>query len=366
MTHIRRTLSVLAVALTASTTMMAGDGTKANPYTVAELMAAQDNLTATDTVWVRANLKGLGADGSQTVNDADNRKDCAACFTDGTATFTAWSFEILSYLAMEDLTNTQDLLLSGVMREGSESKDEPEGRHFSLCQMEGALQLAISNGFRGFHVQSQYVVPRGMVAVDVRCGYSSKTNEATVAYTYTCGDTLSIMGKNSARVLMARDGVYDIVLTAAKQNQKAGTTSLSGGTQAGLNTVKTNNRYLYRFVADANRTGFERNSDNMKEVTLERKDEVYLQINALETNFFGHYAFDDGDTKKWIKWGAEPLENFVSDTPDAIVGVASPASPREFSIGNDQLSILHTLTGLRVQRPVKGINIVNGKKFFVK
>ena len=364
MMNMKKTLSVLAVALTASTTIMAGDGTKGSPSTVSELVAAQAALTATDTVWVRANLKGLGADGSQTVNDADNRKDCAACLTDGTTQFAAWSFEILSYLAMEDLTNTQDLLLSGVMREGSESNDEPEERHFSLCQLEGALQVEVKNGFRGFHVQSQYVVPRGVVAVDVRCGYSTKTDLATVSYSYACGDTLAILGKNSARVLMARDGVYDLVLTAAKQNQKAGTTSLSGGTQAGLNTVKTNNRYLYRFVADGDRTGFLRNSDNMKEVTLDSKDEVYLQVNALETNFFGHYSFDDGDTKKWIAWQAEPLESFIGeDAPDAI-DVVTPEAPMGETYGTHKR--VYNLGGQRIKNHVNGLSIVDGKKMFLK
>lgn len=52
LTHFK-SLFVLAVALTASTTMMAGDGTKASPYTVSELNAQKDALAASGAiVWV--------------------------------------------------------------------------------------------------------------------------------------------------------------------------------------------------------------------------------------------------------------------------------------------------------------------------
>ena len=45
------------------------DGTKANPYTVAELNAQKDVLAASNAVvWVKADLKGLGEDGTSTDN----------------------------------------------------------------------------------------------------------------------------------------------------------------------------------------------------------------------------------------------------------------------------------------------------------
>ena len=52
-----------------SLSAFAGDGTKENPYTVAELLAQKDALANTDkTVWVKADLKGLGEDGTKTDN----------------------------------------------------------------------------------------------------------------------------------------------------------------------------------------------------------------------------------------------------------------------------------------------------------
>ena len=90
----------------------AGDGTKASPYTVAELNAQKDALaTSGATVWVKADLKGLGVDGSQTVNGTTDANECAGLFGDATDTFVAYSYQILGNLDVADLTNTKDLLI---------------------------------------------------------------------------------------------------------------------------------------------------------------------------------------------------------------------------------------------------------------
>lgn len=98
---------------------MAGDGTKASPYTVAELNAQKDALAASgNTVWVKADLKGLGEDGTSTDNadteDSDGKtvKHMAGLFGDATGEFVAYSWQILGQLALTDLTNTKDLLIS--------------------------------------------------------------------------------------------------------------------------------------------------------------------------------------------------------------------------------------------------------------
>ena len=69
--------------------------TKDNPYTVAQLLAQKDALAASgETVWVKADLKGLGEDGTQTNNadtEADGKtvKHMAALFGDATGAFVA-------------------------------------------------------------------------------------------------------------------------------------------------------------------------------------------------------------------------------------------------------------------------------------
>ena len=76
MTTIKMLFVIAGFAMT--TTAFAGDGTKDNPYTVAELNAQKDVLAASGaTVWVKADLKGLGEDGTRTDNgdyeDADKK-----------------------------------------------------------------------------------------------------------------------------------------------------------------------------------------------------------------------------------------------------------------------------------------------------
>ena len=109
-----KTLALVAgMLLTAAGQAWAGDGTKANPYTVAELNAQKDALAASgETVWVKADLKGLGEDGTKTDNaTVDNVKQMAGLFGDATDTFVAYSWQILGELALSDLTNTKDLLI---------------------------------------------------------------------------------------------------------------------------------------------------------------------------------------------------------------------------------------------------------------
>ena len=93
--------------------------TKDAPYTVAQLLAQKEALAASgQTVWVRADLKGLGEDGTKTDNadteDADGKtvRNMAALFADATGQFVAYSWQILGQLNLADLTNTKNLLIA--------------------------------------------------------------------------------------------------------------------------------------------------------------------------------------------------------------------------------------------------------------
>lgn len=341
------TLAIAASILPAKA--LAGDGTKANPYTVAEALSLSNT---NDTIWVTGDLKGMGKDGLSQANNIDTRADSAAVLTGGGSDLTIWSYEILQGLALEDLTNTRQVLVKGLFQ----NNDALVGQHFSLCELHRALSLEIKNGYRGYHIQSNYVLPGKMMAVSVNAGYTAAKG-ATLTYSYTDGDTLAIIGKNSCRILMAPEGSYDLVLTAASSNDRAGSTSLGGGTLKGLNTVRTNNRYLYRFIATADSIGFVRNSDNQKEVTLDDRSEVWLTVNALETHFFGHYAFDDGDTRKWIKWTGKSYGDF--DHAAGIGHIDGTAAPKTAAV--------YDLQGRRTASATRpGIYVSEGRKVVLK
>lgn len=353
-----------------------GDGTKENPYTVSELLAQQDALAASgNTVWVRADLKGLGEDGTATSNadteDADGKtvKHMAALFGDATGTFVGYSWQILGQLDIADLTNTKDLLIAltygttGHAYGNSTypqyaSNEEPTDAHFSLGEVHGALSLTIKNGMRGYHIVSCYLVPRDIVAVRVSSGYTSK-NGATVSYGYYDGaeDGKSyIINKNTAMVLMAYDGTYDVVLSAGLYEQ-INSNSLNGGETAGVNTIPMKNnqlRYHYRFVADGTKTGFERNSDESTQVILDAKDEVYLTVNGNDNHFFGNWTWETDD-KKWISWAGQTIADFTNHES----GVGTTLMNNEQSTMNN----VYDLQGRRVQQPTKGLYIVNGKKY---
>lgn len=354
-----------------SLSAFAGDGTKENPYTVAELLAQKEVLANTDkTVWVKADLKGLGEEGTKTDNaDVDGVKQMAGLFGDATGTFVGYSWQILGQLDINDLTNTKDLLIALTYGTAGHpygnstypqyaSNEEPTDAHFSLAEVHGALSLTIKNGFRGYHIASTYQVPHELVAARVASNYTA-TKGATISYGYYDGAEEGksyVINKNTALVLLAYDGTYDFVLSADYYEQ-INSNSLNGGETAGINTIPMKNnqlRYHYRFVADGTKTGFERNSDESTQVILESKDEVYLTINGNGNHFFGNWTWETED-KKWITWQGATIADF--DTHSA--GIKD--NNRETVTNNHY----YDLQGRRVLQPTKGLYFVNGKKSIV-
>jgi hypothetical protein len=333
----------LVAGMMMTSNAMAGDGTKANPYTVAELNAQKEALAASgETVWVQADLKGLGADGTQTENAGTAQ--CAGLFGDASDTFVAYSYQILGELVITDLTNTSNLLIA--LTYGTEghpygnttspqyaSNYEPAEEHFSLVEVHKALSLSIPNGHRGYHIGSSYIVPENVIAVKVAAGYSSKQDPpAYVNYTkYDGSEAEYATPKNAALILMAMASettTYDFVLTTQLYDQTfSNGNSLNPGTQAGVNAGTTKNRARFVFVDDGIKVGFERNSDENCTVTLNSKDEVFLQVNSQETNFWGNWAWE-GPEKNWITWeGGEYSEgknvfDFHDNNMDLPVGTS--------------------------------------------
>jgi hypothetical protein len=340
-----KTMALATGMLLTSVAAMAGDGTKENPYTVAELNAQKEALQAkamtmlpfeTNIVWVKADLKGLGEDGTLTDNadteelgDDDKTKTVyhmAGLFGDATGeVFVAYSWQILGQVAMEDFTNTKDLLIALTYQEHSHTYAnsenpwqgqnlEPDEFHFSLVEVYGALSLEIKNGYRGFHIPSCYVVPEGVCAVTVNAGYTN-SNGAYVKYRYYDGADAQTNAtpKNAALVLMANDGTYDFVLTTEYYVPvMANSNALYGGTQAGSNVGTKKNRARLRFVNDGAKVGFERNSQENATVILDSKDEIYLEVNSQNAHFYGHWQWETAD-QNWISWGGESYDALHAD-----------------------------------------------------
>lgn len=364
----KRMLAFVAGALFVSTSVMAGDGTKENPYTVSELNAQKEALAASgNTVWVKADLKGLGEDGKSQSNADTDVKNMAGLFGDATGEFVAYSWQILGQLELADLTNTKDLLIA--LTYGTEghkfgntaypqyaSDEEPKDAHFSLGEVHGALSVDIKNGLRGYHIPACYIVPQDVIAVKVSAGYSSK-NGAYVNYTNFdgAGETTYVTSKNAALILMAYEGMHEFVLSAAMYEQTVSNgNALNAGTQAGLNIGTTKNRACLRFVNDGTKVGFERNSDENCTVTLQSKDEVFLQVSSLETNFWGKYEWETAE-KNWIKWAGGKYSDFHST--DAIQSVAA---------STDANNAIYSLQGVRQNKLQRGLNIVGKKKVMAK
>lgn len=363
----KRMMALVAATIFVSASVMAGDGTKENPYTVSELNPQKEALAASgNTVWVKADLKGLGVDGSQTVNAGD---ECAALFGDATGEFVAYSWQILGTLDLTDLTNTKDLLISltyGTTGHAYGNSANPQyatdyeaktvtGDHFSLVEVHGALSVNIENGLRGYHISSCYLVPEDVIAVKVNAGYSSSKG-AYVTYTNFDGSVGAYATpKDAALVLMAENGIHDFVLTSALYDQTfSNGNSMNPGKQAGVNTGTTKNRVAMAFVNDGTKAGFQKNSDENYTVTLQQKSDVFLLVSSLANNFWGNYAWET-DAKDWITWGGGKYSDYHAT--NAISTISSKASAEEG---------IYSLQGVRMNKLQKGVNIVNGKKVVKK
>jgi hypothetical protein len=363
----KKTMMMALVALL-PLAAFAGDGTKENPYTVSELNAQKDALaTSGATVWVKADLKGLGEDGSLSENTETNQM--AGLFGDATGTFVAYSFQILQGLAMSDLTNTKDLLISLTYGTAGHpygnstypqyaSNKEPTDAHFSLEEVHGALSLSIENGYRGYHIQSCYIVPKEIVAARVSSNFSG--GKGTINYGYYDGaeeGKTFVINKNTALVFLAYDGTYDFVLSAGYYEQ-INSNSLIGGTQAGLNvgTGKSNeDRWRFRFVSRSDKAGFERNSYDNATVILASKDEIYLQVVSREDHFAGNYEWENPE-RNWITWGGDKIsDHHTTGITEMVNGQSSMVNEKTFD-----------LQGREVSQPTKGVYIKNGKKFVAK
>ena len=363
----KRMMALVAGVLFVSVSVMAGDGTKENPYTVSELNAQKEALAASgNTVWVKADLKGLGVDGSQTVNGTADANECAGLFGDANDTFVAYSYQILGALDMTDLTNTKDLLIAltygtvghpygNTTSPQYASNYEPETAHFSLVEVHNALSLNI-NGLLGYHISSCYIVPKDVIAVKVNAGYSASKGAYVTYSNFDGADaTTYVTPKNTAIVLMAENGTHDFVLTSALYDQTISNgNSMNPGTQAGVNAATTKDRTRLAFVNDGTKAGFQKNSDVNCTVILQQKSDVFLQVSSLETNFYGKYTWETPE-KNWISWGGGKYSDYHAT--NAISAISSKASSEEG---------IYSLQGVRMNKLQKGVNIVNGKKMVVK
>ena len=356
----KKTMILLAFIATMPLAAFAGDGTQASPYTVAELNAQKEALaTSGATVWVKADLKGLGEDGTQTDNadkevDGKTVKQMAALFADATGQFVAYSWQILGQLALSDLTNTRDLLISvnyGTIGHPHGNSTNPQ---FSIGELHGALTLTISNGMRGYHIPAAYIIPKDIVAVRVGSNYTAAKGASINYGEYDGAEKNYIINKNTALVLLAYDGTYDFVLSAGYYEQ-INSNNLEGGVQAGVNAGTAKDRWRFRFVNDGTKTGFQRNSDENSTVTLESKDEIFLVVNSKDTHFAGNYAWETAD-KKWISWAGKKITDFDSHTTGINEAKNAVTNAKGY----------YRLNGQRVASPSKGLYINNGKKYIAK
>jgi hypothetical protein len=80
-----------------------------------------------------------------------------------------------------------------------------------------------------------------------------------------------------------------------------------------------------------------------------------MTINGNDNHFFGNWKWETDD-KKWISWAGSTIADFENHA-SSIDSHTTDTAPQ---------AGIYTLLGTRVQQPVKGLYIINGKKTIIK
>ncbi len=180
------------------------------------------------------------------------------------------------------------------------------------------------------------VMPEGMYAYDlsvenIASGDPEGKYNATMKVVATSGETLK---KGTPVIIKAEEGSYSLPITMSDNGAK---TSLAGSLLRG-NFVKQN-------------------------LTQGYTTKKYIFANG--TNGVGFYLMDEAGTiganKCWMEWtapaGQAEVRSFVISFDDA-TGISDIISETK----ENRTHLIYNISGQRLNKPQKGLNIVNGKK----
>lgn len=240
---------LLALCAAATLTAQAGDGTKASPLTPIEVQAQADALVAAGkSVFLTADLLGFGNSVSAPLAAAAERE---TSFIVGNAHY-ALVARAGNHMAegLNDADNKHDLLLEGVFKKSGDSLI------FHVARLENALHLAVgATGYASFWAGGNWTIPNERELQVVSASASAKS-KGDFTYKVLAANTTVVGAGSAGYILQGRPGTYAVVLVDKDSNTGPGTTSLSAGVKGRSKAMK--NRFAYKFVSTAERTGFVR------------------------------------------------------------------------------------------------------------
>ena len=275
-------------------------------------------------------LKSPNLSGWNHIMFSDNADEAGAYIIEETGTDTG-IFKIRSTADGINYLNDYDKLVFG-----NDKSDKDNLATFTITEATSYPLTITSAGFATLCLPFNVVLPKGMLAYDlsvenIASGDAEGKYNATMKVVATSGETLK---KGTPVIIKANEGSYSLPITMSDNGAK---TSLAGSLLCG-NFVKQN-------------------------LTQGSATKKYIFGNV--DNVVAFYLMDEAGTiganKCWMEWtvpaGQPGVRSFVISFDDA-TGISDIIPETK----ENRTHLIYNISGQRLNKPQKGLNIVNGKK----
>jgi len=268
---IRKTLTFVIVFFLALNTF-AGNGTPQSPYTAQEAFQYRDSLAKNqEEVFIKVDFIGFG----NSLKEATPQHRVGDNFIVGTAEcpIIVRAEHFVRGLEWAD-TKTDWLIHGYFIYEGGRRNDERGEYVFVAETLNGAYRAVIGNqGIGAFATKGTFTLRNSDIKLVSPYIYPQERKLLTETFpTHT-----TIAGSKfdySAFLLVGKPGTYPVTLINQKSNLPYHKTML----RSGVTRTPDMNLTFYRFVADAEKVGFELGENNGAFINFNRPTEIYVAL----------------------------------------------------------------------------------------
>ena len=340
---IRKILTFVIVFFLALNTF-AGNGTPQSPYTAQEAFQYRDSLAKNqEEVFIKVDFIGFG----NSLKEATPQHGVGDNFIVGTAEcpIIVRAEHFVRGLEWAD-TKTDWLIHGYFFYEGGKRNDE-RGEYVFLAEtLDGAYRAVIGDqGIGGFATKGTFMLRNSDIKLVSPYIYPQERKlltETFPAHTTIAGSKFDY----SAFLLVGEPGTYPVTLVNHESNLPYHKTML----RSGVTRTPDMNLTFYRFVADAEKVGFELGENNGAFINFNRPTEIYVALDyhkiqmlkdilQLEDTHFIPLTSQTLTALRTISTAGASVSTDIYDLNGRKVGTAAQ---------------LHTLP--------KGVYVVNGRK----
>ena len=231
------------------------------------------------------------------------------------------------------------------------------GTNNILAEDDKPVQITIpSTGHLAFVPERNFTGPAGIIVSNFT-GSSNTTSPGLSFNNQELDEGIVIAhtaGSTTPLILTARPGVYTLTYTDQSATKQYFTTS-AYWTEEAIATTTINGRRVYKFVNTTERVGFVRDETyaltNYASCGMNEGEHLYTALATTALDRIAATLETITDALSFIPW-SEKFKCPMVETA-GITDVITKANTSE---------VIYNLQGVRLSKPQRGLNIVNGKK----